>query len=568
MRESPVAPAPAAPAASAPAAPAAPVAATPAAPVTSAAPAPVAPAPAAPAAPAAAIPAAPAVPAKYDPQTATAPPKATDYPDTDDGMEEFGTAQTAWAFAHPDEAEKLRLERRGDQPAPAEPDTIAEAAAKVEGEPETPKPAAAPVAAATPAVIDEWMGKSAKLKEAFAENPELQGAIMEMARANEAAKPIVEKISSAEEADFLIDHAGKLVSLQANWMLSAEDPEMVTTAWDQTVDMFKSRDKDGKEILGADGKAQLDPDFKPFIQKAATVEMSSHIDRAVKQIETLKARLAGNYPNDEAKDADTEALEDAEYTKKAFDLVMEHLSGTAGELKLPALPPNATPEQLAFQKDLERREAEHQTKTGQKTTADRKGARVALDNEIGRAWATRVSTQIDTHVAAMKERGEYLPDFVLSDKWVNPETGKVGKVTDFGARIWLALQNKIFGNPVHQAKLASLQAMGLAGKDARTAELDRLTNVYLPKIIEGRVTEIQNGIRNSGKKPAAATPGQPVARVEPSSQATVMPQAMGEDQLRTWAETEAKKDPAFAAMTAKEREEVIMELRAVKKYRS
>jgi hypothetical protein len=131
--------------------------------------------------------------------------------------------------------------------------------------------------------------------------------------------------------------------------------------------------------------------------------------------------------------------------------------------------------------------------------------------------------------------------------------------------MWLALNAKIDGNPIHKAKMASLQAMGKAGEEARKAELTRLTNLYLPKLLDARIKEIQDGIRGaSGKKPAAAAGS--VARVEPQSQSTIQPQSMSDTQLRTWAETEAAKDPTFKGLNTQQREEVINVLKYQKKY--
>jgi len=559
---------PAAPAAPAPAAPAAPSAPAPvAAPAPPAPAAPATPAPPAAAAPVAAQPAAPAAPAKFDPINSATPPDSTKYPDNEDGIEQFGVDQAAWATAHPEEAQRLRSERHGmiEPKAEEPPDAIAEAAKKVEGEEKPPetKPAEA-VAAPTPAAIEEWTTKSPEFKAVLDKAPELKEQIMSMARENEAAKPVLEIVSTPEEARFAVDHANRLVSLQTNWMLSAEDPEMIGTAWDQTVEMFKERDGEGKEIL-ENGKPKLGADFQPFVRRAGATAIEDLNNSVTGTIATLKARLAGSYASEELRAADADALENAEYEKAAFDFVLNRLTAKETPAGLPALPPDATPQQKALQQQLEERQRALDAKEGKQTTESRKAARVALNRDVDRAWTQTITTQIDTMVNAMKERGEYLPDYVLSDKWINPQTQKPSNVTDFGMRCYLKLNEAIMGNPVHRAKLASLEALGPAGKDARVAELTTLTAKYLPKIVNARVKEIQDGIRAAaGKKPAAPAAG--VARVEPHSQATVTPAAMDDNQLRTWAETEAKKDKDYAGMTPKEREEFVMELRAKKKY--
>lgn len=572
MSETPVAvpPAPSAPAAAAPSAPAPSAApATPAAPVAT----PAAPATPSPAAPAAAAPAAPAPPAKYDPKTASAPPKSEDYPNTQEGLVEFARANSEWSMAHEAEAAKIREAKIAAEdgieaaPATAPEAATTDAVKAAEGEKpaEPAKPAGEPVAAATPAVIEEWTGKSPELKAAFEKDPELKGRIMEMARQNEAAAPILEIVSTKEEAQFAVENANRLVTLQANYMLGAEDPEMLDTAWDQTVEMFKERDANGAEVKGPDGKPQLGADFKPFIRKAATTAMEEYTTGATAAIATLTAKLAGNYATDEARKTDEEALENAQYEKAAFDFVLGRIQATeGGPTALPALPPNATDEQKAFQKKLEDQARELDAKTGKNQTADRRAAGKALDREIQNYYEQGLSSYIETTVAAMKERGEYLPDFVINDKWVNPQTGKVTGLTSFAVKLYQSLNQKIMSNPLHAAKLRSLQAQGAAGKDARKAEIDRLRNLYLPKLFNAEVARIQDGIRATSKKPAAAAPATPgVARVEPQSVGTVVPEPVN---ARQWAEGEARKDPNWAAMSRTDQEALIMTLAARKKF--
>ena len=484
-------------------------------------------------------------------------------------MDAFGDDQAAWSLSHPEEAAKLRSERRAAEPGYVAPevDTIAEAAKAVEGEKpaEPAKPADAPAVAATPVKIDEWTTKSPELKAAFEKDPALRSEIMEMARANEAAAPVLAIVGTKEEAEFAVEHANRLVSVQANWMLAAEDPEMVEPAWNQIVDMFKERDDKGAEIKGADGQPKLGADFQPFVRKAASSALQGFVDSSSSQIAAIKARLAGNYPNDEARAADETALEQAEYKKAAFDFVVEALGQAESRSELPALPPNATPEQIAYQKKLEEREAAQNAKEGKQTAASRKAANQILAREVDTAWSKVINDSIEAHVKAMTDRGEFLPAYVLEDKFINPQTHQVTKVSDLGARMWIALNQKIEASPVLKAKMLQLQLLGPAGKDARIEELKKLTTKELPKLLNARITEIQEGIRGAAaKKPPV--PVSTVARVEPLSAATVVPASMNDSQLQAWAEGEAKKSPDYAGATPKEREEMVMEARAKKKY--
>lgn len=556
---------PAAPAPSAVSAPA-PAASSPATPATPATPSTPAAAPAPPAStPAGGTPGAPATPAapvkyEYNPETALAPPKQADYPDNVEGQERFVVDNGKWSLLHPEEADKLN---RPQEAAPAaeapkvEPEKPAEAA----------KPAESAAAAATPAVIEEWTGKSPELKAAFEKSPELQAAIMGMARDNEAAKPVLAITPTVEEATFNRDYANQLVGLESNWMLAGEDPEMVGPAWDRTLEMFKERDATGAEVKGADGKPKLAPDFKPFVRKAASTALDDFIasDQAI--IDTLKARVAAN-PNDD--DAATQ-LEQAQYNLAADNYILERLKANDSGLQLPPLPAGATPEQIAFQKKLEDQLKEANAKTGQTTTAERKAATVKLNREAQNHYESKITGYIETQVAAMKERGEYLPDFVLTDKWINPQTGKTTGLTDFGVKVYQKVNNLITSNPTHQRELARFEAMGAKGQDARKAALDKLVARYIPDVFNAEVKRIQDGIRgvptaksSAAVTPEGAKPGTP--RVEPISGGTPVASGMSDDQMMTWARAEAQKEPGFAGMNAAQREVVVMTKYSEKKY--
>jgi hypothetical protein len=489
-------------------------------------------------------------------------------------MADFIRDNTEWSQTHPEDAEKIRTAKLAAEDAGTLTDTtqaeakVAGEVAKVEGEPAKPeeaKPAEAAAAAATPALIDAWKTDSPELAAAFEKYPEKYQQIMETARAAEAAKPVLDIVSTPEEAQFAVDHAQRLVSLQTNIMLAGDDPEQMGSAWGQVEEMFKERDANGAEVKGADGKPVLGSDFKPFVRKAASVALGDYAQAAQAEIAAIEARLKGVYPSEDAKTADATALQEASYAKMAFDFVIAKLGQNEEAPKLPALPANATAEQIEFQKKLEAQQKDLDAKQGRQTSESRKAATRALDGEVQKHFEAGVNRGVEAHIAAMKERGEYLPDFVLNDKYINPVTQQPTKISAFSAKIYMALNNKINGNPLHVAKLGSLQALGAAGKESRLAEITRLTGLYMPKIIEAEVTRIQDGIRaSSGQK--TVDPSKGVARVEPQSAGTVVPAAMDSTQIRQWAETEAAKDPNWGAMDQRTREQLVITTAAKKRY--
>ena len=74
---------------------------------------------------------------------------------------------------------------------------------------------------------------------------------MEIHRGLEAAKPVLDIVEHhKEEAEFAVDHANRLsIRCCRQSGCSAEDPDMITAAWDQTVHMFKERDAAGSEAM-------------------------------------------------------------------------------------------------------------------------------------------------------------------------------------------------------------------------------------------------------------------------------------------------------------------------------
>ena len=437
---------------------------------------------------------------------------------------------------------------------------------KAEGE-EAAKPAAegAAAAPATPAAIEQWTATAPELKAVFEKYPEVRDGIMQTARDLEAAKPVLEIVGTPDEARFAVEHAQRLVGLQSSWIQSADDPEMVEGAWSQTVEMFKERDEKGAEILASDGKPKLGEDFKPFVRKAAATAMLDYQAASAAQVAVLEGRLKGSYPSEEAREADAAALENAKYEKAAFDFVLARLASPedAAGIKLPSLGPNATAEQVATQEALKAQLADLEAKQGKQTAETRRTAAKALDREVQISYETQVNDLIAAEVTAMKGRNEYVSDLVLQDKWINPTTGQPTKVSDFGARVYQEVNAKISGNPLHMAKLASLQALGAAGKEARIAEVNRLVNLYFKPAMEKHRWRLQAGAPAKAANPAAGN----VARVEPQSAGTISPQGtMDAAQTRTWAETEAAKDPGWSSMDARSREQLIISLAAKKRF--
>ena len=308
----PAAPAAAAPAAPAPApAPSPPPAAPPAAaPAAAPPPAPAA-APDAPAAAAqpAAQPAAPAAPA-----APAGPPKTSDFHETEEGIEQFIEASEKWRQEHPDQ----ELE----QPAQVAPEAGAPAAEEAPKPPEQqPAPQAQPGEAPplpTPQAFDDLLTAKPDFKALFDRDPEAKTQVMDLARAAEAAKPVLDIVPTVEEARFATGKANEYLNLQHLFAMAAEDPEMGERGWNQFVDLFKIRDDKGAPVL-QNGVPQMAESFDFIGRKFLGGALGDRLGREKAALTALQQKLeSGVYPSEAAKEADRVNSVDIDYKIKAL----------------------------------------------------------------------------------------------------------------------------------------------------------------------------------------------------------------------------------------------------------
>lgn len=521
--------------------------------VSSAAPTPVAapvsaPAPVAPAAGAPAEPAvAPAVPsaAPAAPVAPAGPPKSSDFPDTADGFTEWVMANEKWKMDHPD----------GE----AAPDAVQPVAEPKPGD-EAPKPAeaqpAAEVSPATPQALDEWTTKDPAFKAALDGNPELKGQVMSMARVAAAAQPILDIIPTIEDATFAVDTSRQFIGLRSDFMMAPESPELGEQAWGNFVSLFHETDDAGKPILDAAGQPKLGQDFDFIAQKFTTGALGSKTTEVESGYNELKKRVdSGVYPNQAAKDADVAKLQEAEYSLAAYKYVAENLLGAAEEDKLPDLPADATPEQRAFQERLKAQQDELNKTKQSNSKNGRVEARQKFEGEMNQSWGAGVGEELDNWMTAARARGEFIPQVVLEQKWVNPKTNQVTNISNFAAQVQIDFNRRVNSIPTVLNKLKELNALpvGEPARQARAAYASKLRSQYLKPIIEAHVKRIQDGIREQ-----SAASGQreqrvgEIARVEPNTGSPVTPKSLTEAQITEKARTLAQQDPAWSQMSSSE----------------
>lgn len=510
--------------------PAAPVAAPPAAapvsapaPVAPAAPAPAAPPapPAPPAAPPAApeAPAAPAAPPAAAPAAPQGPPKNSDFPNTEEGVEQFIEASEKWKQEHPDEAAQA-----AEQARKAAEDAMPGAQPKEEPAPapEAPKPPEAageqkPPAAATPKLLDELFTSKPALKAAFDADPEAKGILMETARFAESAKPVIDMLPTVEEARAVVDGAGTFWQMQHAFAMAAENPEAGERGWNQFVDLFTLRDDKGQKMM-KDGAPVLAESFDFLTQRITGGALTGAAGEAKRELAALETKLKGVYPNEQAKEADRLAAVNLDYKIKAVEYVAELLKMEDGPGELPALPDDATQAQREYHAQLKAEREELNKEKGSNAKQKRVQARQALENEVNADYGAGVGAFVENEIKSRKERGEAIPDFILERKWINPATNQETKFPDFAVRIMNRFTAKINAIPSVAKKLRDLEMQGAPAKQARKDYNAQLRTLYLPTIVNDEFEEINRGIRGMGEQSRAKQAEvAKVARIEPST---------------------------------------------------
>jgi hypothetical protein len=551
-----------------PAAPAAPAAPAPSAPAPAPAPAP-SPAPAPPAPPAAPAstegsgaanqpPAAPAAPA-----APSGPPKASDFAQSAEGIEQFIDASEQWKQEHPDQAAQAVEEQQ--QAAPLAPEAGTQPDDQAKPAEEQPKPPAAAEAQPlpTPQAFDELLSAKPDFKALFDRDPEAKSQVMGLARAAEAAKPVLDIVPTVEEAKFAVGHANQFLNLQHMFAMAAENPEMGERGFEQFLDLFKVRDDKGQPIV-QNGVPQMAESFDFLTRKLTSGALTDRIEQQKQTLAALKGKLeSGVYPSEQTKEADRVASVDADYSLKALEYVSELLGAAEPELALPELPQDATQAQRELQAELKKQLEQVTAGKQQNSKAARVQARQTFERKMNGSFGQIFGDFVDAEIKSRRDRGEYIPDFVLTQKWINPATNQVTTVPTYAAQTWHAFQAKIHSIPSIAQKLRDLELQGVPGEQARMAYFTDLIGKqpFAKKIVDDYLTEIQNGIRQGvGERQAQQQRVAQVARVEPQTAGGTpgAPQPLSGQALMDQARENLKTNPEYTAAGRVERAELEM----------
>lgn len=474
-------------------------------------------------------------------------PKAEDFPNTAQGLEDFVEAKERWRAENPDAAE-----------APA-PDAVqpGEQPARAEAQPEAPKPPEAPAAVqpVLPQALDERLNANPALKAALEADPQTRDMLMATARAAEAARPVLELIPTVEDAKFYTQQTNQFLDLQHKLAMAADVPALGEQGWNDFVGLFQVVDDQGKPVVDAAGRPQLAESFNFLTRKVSQGAMTAATEDAKGRLDAMQQKLGLAGLDDAQRTAklatlgaaDREALDDAQYDYAALRYAAALLNKDPEENELPPLPAGATPEQIAFQKKLEEQLEQQQQQRGANQKAQRQQQRAQLETRMRLDFGKGVGDYCQTELAARRERGEYVPDAILNQPWLNPQTRQATEFPDFPMRMAFALTAKIQANPQDNRRWQDLELKGPQAEQQRVAFHQEMRQKYLPGLVNDYLDTLTKGVREMVDQRAARQQRvQQVARVEPNTVAGApAPARMNAEQVEQRAAELLKANPEY-----------------------
>lgn len=543
---------PAAPISAAPAAPAA----APSAPAPASAPSSAPASPATPAAqPPAAPAAAPAAPAKWTPQSDHAPAN-TDFPNTREGQYEYLRANTEWEKTHPGGQKPPEAAKPAEAaPEPAKP---AEGAA-----PEAAKPPEAPVDT-TPQALAKMLDAKPALKAALEADGEAKGQIFSAFRKLASAEPILEIVPTIGDAKFMQEASSSMVSLKTAALRTINNPESLPQFLETFDKQFQQVNADGTAKLDAAGKPIYDADHGIIVGGIVNREVQRLTSDFTGEMDALKVKLTGHYPNEMAKQMDQKRLDDLDYALTSLKVLEQVRSGEFFKPEPPALPDNATPEQKAWfeqqKKELADREAELEKK---RTGADKEGRTAAtqkFNNDVRGDMGASVGQILVEAMKRVTDSGAYIPEFYLQEKYRSPN-GTEMNTPRISAEIFLAFEKEL--TRPGSRTLQEIVQHELLPQNEQTRELRK--NWYaqkaaemVPGLVDKEVDRIQKMVKiDADKQEAALKLRNGATNPEPQTPSG-LPQGASDEQIMRQAEENAKNLPEWKEAQPRDRQAMIL----------
>lgn len=368
----------------------------------------------------------------------------------------------------------------------------------------------------TPEVVNEWGKKYPELEAAWASHPELKRQMHAMGRINAKAAPLLKIFPNAQAGEFAAKTANEFVDLRQVFTTAGEDPTTIGGAYSKLAQQFMVRDKDGKPVMGADGKEQFFEEFEHLNNFVVDNWLDSDI-----------AELAAKVKAGTATDDDEDALQNAEFLRERKKASGKKASGKPAGPDLSKLPPELKKwhedKQAEIDAELEKLGLQKKEQSGAEKTA----AKVAADRRVGKAIGGAVGKKLKGYIDEKEANGIFIPSYIKGQK--DPATG----IPMFAKNIIDEFNAKCDSIAYVRDHIGQLRALPLS-PDAEKQRVDygnKLVDEFLFDIIDSEVRKVQtNHIDDQKRRREQQKERGRLASVEPAGGASPFSQgSTGQD---------------------------------------
>ena len=503
-----------------------------------------------------------APPAAQQPAATAAAPKATDFPNTQAGQYDFLKALNQYGREHPEGAPKPV----DAQAAPGPEAVPAEAAQAVAGEMKPGEaPPAAEAAPATPRQLADLMEKTPEFGAFMEAHPEVKGPVFALARKLAEVEPILAIAPTVGDAEFLRDTSTSMMALKTASLRTIENPESVPEFLNLFDSQFAQVDGEGKPVADAQGRPVLDADHAAVVNGLVNREMGKFRSQFATEIEQIKGRLGGYYPNEAEKTLDTKRLQNLELADLAFQVIDQVRSGEYFETEMPAPPADATQEQKAWferqKAELDRQREELKATKDGATKEQRTAAAAAFNTSVRNDLGMTAGRVIGEALKAIEEAGVYIPEMYKQEKYRDP-SGKEWNTPRIAAELFIAFENELM-KPGSRTLLEITQHQLLPQneqtKKIRQDYYARKAAEMIPQIVQKEVDRIQKLVKvDQSKQSEMLAARRQAAGPEPMTGGSSLPSGASDQQVMAAAEEAAKKLPEWGAANPRDRQAMLI----------
>jgi hypothetical protein len=408
-------------------------------------------------------------------------------------------------------------------------------------------------AATTPRALAEMLDSKPALKAALEADPDAKGMIFANARKLAELEPIAALIPTKADAEFALEAQSALIGLKTASMRLINAPESAPQVLDMLDSQFAIVDKEGKPVLGADGKPSYAADRTPFLHAVVDREMQGYVRQFGTELATLKQKLdTAAYPNEQAKAIDQQRYDNLEYAHTWAQMWEAIRTGEFFKTAAPTIPDDAPQHVkdwfIQQQQELADKEAAlNGTKSAQSKEENLKAStqyRTNIRIDQGTSAGQVLAEQLNAAVTS----GRYIPEFYLQQKWINPQ-GQQTETADIAARIFLEFDKEL-NRPGSRTLMEIAQHELLPENDQTRAIRKDWYARKAAELVPGLVTKeleridklvlldqdkMETRLKERGRQ----------AQPEPVSGGNGLPQGASQEQLMQQAEALAKQDPGF-----------------------